>query len=61
MRVSHILKGTRPVAVELALYFGQAIDQSQQYWLNPQSDYVLKTSEAAIAERLNEVPNLSPG
>lgn len=49
------------VAVELALYFGQAIDQSQQYWLNPQSVYVLKTSEAAIAERLNEVPNLSPG
>jgi antitoxin HigA-1 len=60
MRVSHIVRGTRPVTAELALLFGQAFGQSPQYWLNLQSDYDLKTTEAVIAKRLRAVPNLSP-
>jgi antitoxin HigA-1 len=52
MRVSHVIKGTRPVTAELALLFGRAFDQSPQYWLNLQASYDLKTAEAAIGERL---------
>ena len=52
MRISHIIKGTRPVTAELALLFGRALDQSPQYWLNMQASYDLKTAEAAIGGRL---------
>ena len=37
MRVSHVIKGTRPVTAELALLFGRAFEQSPQYWLNLQA------------------------
>ena len=52
MRVSHVIKGTRPVTAELALLFGRAFDQSPQYWLNLQASYDLKTAEANIGKRL---------
>ncbi len=52
MRISHVIKKTRPVTAELALLFGRAFDQSPQYWLNLQASYDLKTAEAAIGERL---------
>jgi len=31
MRISHIIKGTRPVTAELALLFGRAFNQTPQY------------------------------
>ena len=49
MRVSHVIKGTRPVTAELALLLGRAFDQSPQYWLNLQTSYDLKTTEAISA------------
>lgn len=52
MRISHVIKGTRPVTAELALLFGRALDQSPQYWLNLQADYDLKTAEASMGPRL---------
>ena len=52
MRISHIIKGARPVTAELALLFGRAFDQSPQYWLNLQVFYDLKTAEATIGGRL---------
>lgn len=52
MRISHVVKGARPVTAELALLFGRALDQSPQYWLNLQADYDLKTAEASIGPRL---------
>ena len=52
MRISHILKGSRPVTAELALLFGRAFDQSPQYWLNLQASYDLKTAEVIIGKRL---------
>lgn len=55
MRISHVIKGTRPVTAELALLFGRALDQSPQYWLNLQASYDLKTAEAAIGDRLDDV------
>jgi addiction module HigA family antidote len=55
MRISHVVKGTRPVTAELALLFGRAFGQSPQYWLNLQADYDLKTAEASIGPRLRAI------
>lgn len=59
MRISHIVKGARPVTAELALLFGRAFDQSPQYWLNLQSNYDLRLAEAAIGPRLRAVRSVS--
>ena len=36
MRVSHVLRGERPVTAEFALRLGRALGQTPQYWLNLQ-------------------------
>lgn len=59
MRISHVVKGTRPVTAELALLFGRALGQSPQYWLNLQATYDLKTAEQAIGKRLRAVSELA--
>lgn len=59
MRISHIIKGTRPVTAELALLFGKAFDQTPQYWLNLQAAYDLKTAEARLGKLLNGVHSLA--
>ena len=59
MRISHVVKGTRPVTAELALLFGRALGQSPQYWLNLQAAYDLKTAEHAIGKRLRSVAELA--
>lgn len=58
MRISHVLKGSRPVTAELALLFGRVFGQSPQYWLNLQSSYDLKLAEKTIAAQLKGVPEL---
>lgn len=52
MRISHIVKGQRPVTAEMALLFGKAFGQSPQYWINMQAAYDLKTAEKVIRRRL---------
>lgn len=52
MRVSHVIRGARPVTAELALLFGRAFDQSPQYWLNLQASCDLKTAAASLGKRL---------
>ena len=52
MRISHVVKGQRPVTAELALLFGRAFSQSPEYWLNLQSGYDLKIAEKALRRRL---------
>ena len=59
MRISHVVKGTRPVTAELALLFGRAFEQSPQYWLNLQSDHDLKTAEASIGRRLRAIHSVT--
>ena len=49
MRVSHVLRGQRPVTAELALRLGRVMGQTPQYWLNLQTTYDLK-----IAQRDNQ-------
>jgi antitoxin HigA-1 len=55
MRVSHVVKGSRPVTAELALLFSRAFGQSPEYWLNLQSAYDLKIAEVAMRRRLRAV------
>ena len=59
MRISHIVKGARPVTAELALLFGRAFGQSPQYWLNLQAAYDLKTAEREIRSQLRSVRRLA--
>jgi len=59
MRISHVIKGTRPVTAALALLFGRAFDQSPQYWLNLQAAYDLKTAEASLGKLLKDVQTLA--
>lgn len=59
MRISHIIKGMRPVTAELALLFGRAFEQSPQYWLNLQANYDLKMAEASLGKLLKHVQALS--
>jgi addiction module HigA family antidote len=58
MRISHVVKGTRPVTAELALLFGRALGQSPQYWLNLQATYDLQTAERSIGKQLSAVAEL---
>ena len=59
MRVSHVIKGTRPVTAELALLFGKAFNQTPTYWMNLQTSYDLKTAEKALVQKINQVQPLS--
>lgn len=41
MRISHIVKGARPVTADIALRLGRYFGQTAQYWLNLQARYDL--------------------
>ena len=60
MRVSHVIRGARPVTAELALLFGKALGQSPEYWLNLQSAYDLETARKASGRRLKSVQPVAP-
>ena len=55
MRVSHVLRGDRPVTAELALRLGRALGQTPQYWLNLQTTYDLKMAQAGMKDSLANV------
>lgn len=55
MRVSHIVKGARPITAELALLIGKALGQSAEYWLNLQTAYDLASAQRAVGRRLKDV------
>ena len=59
MRISHVIKGARPVTAELALRFGRAFDQSLQYWLNLQAAYDLNTAKTSMGRRLLAVQSVT--
>ena len=60
MRVSHLLKGDRPVTAELALRLGRALGQTPQYWLNLQTTYDLKVAQLEMKDSLKAVHSLAP-
>jgi addiction module HigA family antidote len=59
MRISHVIKGTRPVTAELALLFGKAFGQTPNYWMNLQTSYDLKTAEKALVQKVRQVQPIS--
>ncbi len=59
MRVSHVIKGTRPVTAELALLFGKAFGQTPSYWMNLQTSYDLKTAEKTMVQKVRQVQPFS--
>jgi addiction module HigA family antidote len=59
MRVSHVLKGQRPVTAELALRLGLALRQTPQYWLNLQAAYDLKVAQIELKDSLLAVRELA--
>jgi addiction module HigA family antidote len=62
MRVSHLIKGKRPVNGELALRLGAVLGQSPQYWLNLQAACDLVQAKAALGrklDRLHVLPQLA--
>lgn len=59
MRVSHLLRGDRPVTAELALRLGRALGQTPQYWLNLQTTFDLKVAQAELKDSLHAVRRLA--
>ncbi|MBF0124945.1 MAG: HigA family addiction module antidote protein, partial [Magnetococcales bacterium] len=47
-RISQIIKDSRPITAEIALLLGRAFGQSPQYWLNLQTSYDLRVTEASM-------------
>ena len=58
MRVSHVLKGTRPITAELSLRLGRAFGQTPQFWLNLQSSYDLKIAQSKWQDSLVNVQEI---
>jgi addiction module HigA family antidote len=52
MRVSHVVKGKRPVTADLALRLARFLGQSPQYWLTLQSRYDLDRAQDAMRRRI---------
>lgn len=59
MRISHVVRGERPVTADLALRFGRAFGQSAQFWINLQASYDLKIAERAIRKGLDRIKPLA--
>src|SRR5690606_11113890 len=59
MRISHIVRETRPVTAELALRFGRAFGQSPELWMNRQADHDLKLAERAARASLRKIRPLA--
>ena len=55
MRISHVVRGSRPVSADLALRFGKAFGQSPQYWLNLQATYDLKIAAAGLRKEIGAI------
>ena len=58
MRVSHLLRGDRPVTAELALRLGRTLGQTPEYWLNLQTTYDLKVAQLEMKDSLLAVREL---
>jgi antitoxin HigA-1 len=60
MRISHVVKGKRPITAEMALLFGKAFGQTPQYWINLQAAYDLKIAGKVIGyRRLSQIHELA--
>jgi antitoxin HigA-1 len=58
MRISHDIKGSRPVTAELAVLFGKVFGQTPTCWMNLQTSYDLKIAQKEMALRVKQVQPL---
>ena len=52
MRISHVVRGQRPVTAELALRLARFFGQSPRYWLNLQSRYDIDLAEEQLGPKV---------
>lgn len=52
MRISHVVRGQRPMTAELALRLGRYFDQNPHYWLHLQSRYDINVAEDRIGSQV---------
>lgn len=55
MRVSHIIKGSRPVTGDFALRLGKYLRQTPQFWMNLQSNFDVQIAQESIGDRLKSI------
>ena len=58
MRVSHVVRGQRPVTAELALRLGRYFRQTPRFWLNLQSLYDLRLAQKKVGTSIKTLPKL---
>jgi plasmid maintenance system antidote protein VapI len=59
LRISHVVKGARPVPAELALLFRRAFEQSPEYRLNLQVDHDFKVAGSKIGPHLRAIQSVT--
>ena len=59
MRISHVIRGERPVTADLALRFGRIFGQSPEMWTGWQADYDLKIAEREAGASLRKIRKLA--
>jgi len=52
MRVSHLVRGQRPVTAELALRLGRYFGQSPRFWMNLQTRYDIDVTEQDLGRQV---------
>ena len=52
LRISHVIRGQRPVTAELALRLGRYFRQSPRFWLNLQPRYDMDVTEDQIGKQV---------
>lgn len=52
MRISHVIRGQRPVTAELALRLGHYFQQSPRFWINLQARYDVDVTEDEMGARV---------
>jgi len=55
MRVSHIIKGSRPVTGDIALRLGKYLRQTPKFWMNLQSNFDVQIAEESIGSELRSI------
>ena len=55
MRVSHVIRKSRPVTADLALRFAKVFNQTPQYWLNLQGAYDLAMARKTVGPQLKAI------
>jgi len=59
MRVSHIIRGSRPVTGDIALRLGKYLNQTPQFWMNLQSNFDVQVAQEKIGRKLNNIKPLA--